>query len=203
MKKSAVLCCFAMLFSSTLMGGGQECDLAIRDGNAAQDLSRILHCFDQRMKNSEIEIADLKKRLGGGGSVSNPAEFDAGPFAASVRGASRNGDYINIGIVIKNKTTEEIPLAINYWESPVLVDDENGESLYWRDSSGIVRAGIDDKNIKNRTLVPPNSVLNFTLQYNAGKSNGRLYSLALHLITFTNDKAKKFTVPLGITLKGG
>lgn len=203
MKQSSVLCGLALLFSSTLTGAGQECDLAIRDGNAAQDLSKILHCLDQRIKSSEVEIADLKKRLGGGGSVTNPAEFDAGPFTASVRGASLQGDKINIGIVIRNKTTEELPISINNNAATVLIDDESGDSLSWSDVGGISRAWEGDKDVRYRTLVPPNSVLNFSLKYNAGKSNGRVYSLTIHLICFADAKSKRFTVPLAVKLKDG
>ena len=58
----ALVCAFA------IHAYGEECNLEIRDGFAAQDLSRILHCFDQRIKN--LETGETGKRPGRSEAIS-------------------------------------------------------------------------------------------------------------------------------------
>lgn len=60
MKVSTLLYC-SILFWSVACGAEPECDLTIRDGNAAQDLDRVLRCFDQRLK--ALESGHAKTRL--------------------------------------------------------------------------------------------------------------------------------------------
>ena len=67
----ALVCAFAM------HGYGEECNLEIRDGFAAQDLSRILHCFDQRLKN--LETGETEKRPGRSETSRNPSAFGTRP----------------------------------------------------------------------------------------------------------------------------
>jgi len=211
MKKSAVLCCFAMLFSATLMGAGQECDLVIRDGNAAQDLSKILHCLDQRIKTNEVEISDIKRRMGdgipsGNSKAADRGAFDAGMFSVLVRGASRKAECINIGLNIKNKTTEEMLLAIEYGNEAVLVDEEKGTSINRPSVDGIMVIQYPQTNLQEKhTPVLPDAELPFSLKFCSGdlkSSTSSLFKLNLSLWTMKNKKAKQTTVPLNVTLKG-
>src|SRR5215510_7470105 len=128
----ALVCTFAIYVY------GEECNLEIRDGFAAQDLSRILHCFDQRIKN--LETGETGERPGRSETSRNPSAFDTDTFVLSIRSASRKGNSIQLGMSIRNKTTEEIRVAINQNQSLVLIDEEKGTPLGIQNRAGIKSA---------------------------------------------------------------
>lgn len=126
MKKFGVLCGFAFLFSSTLMGAGQECDLAIRDGNAAQDLNRILQCFDQRLKAIETTMSGFS-----GQNTNTPTGASSFPtvthegIAFTVQRVSRSKDKKMVSVVLSVVNTKEEPTSAMFVApAPSLIDDE-------------------------------------------------------------------------------
>ena len=189
----ALVCAFAM------HGYGEECNLEIRDGFAAQDLSRILHCFDQRIKN--LETGETGKRPGRSETSRNPSAFDADTFVLSIRSISRAGNAIQLGMSIRNKTTEEIRVAIDQNESHVLIDEEKGTPLRMQSSSGIKLASSQSSEA-SFTPIPSNAVLHFSLQFAAGEVKSGLFSFNLYLLIRGDQQVKKITVPLSVTLKG-
>jgi hypothetical protein len=102
---------------------GQECDLKIRDGFAAQDLGRILSCFDQRLKSLE-STRSIKPQSGSTSSIRNAEKYDAGDFSVFVRASSRTQDSIKIALSIQNTTTKTILLSICSGEGGSTVFDE-------------------------------------------------------------------------------
>jgi hypothetical protein len=189
----ALVCAFAM------DGYGEECNLEIRDGFAAQDLSRILHCFDQRIKN--LETGETGKRPGRSETSRNPSAFDTDTFALSIRNISRAGHLIQLGISIRNKTTEEMRVAIDQYPAPVLIDEEKGTPLRMQSSAGIKLASSQSSE-ESFTPIPSNAVLHFSLQFAAGEVKRGLFSFNLYLLIRGDQQVKKITAPLSVTLKG-
>ena len=175
----ALVCAFAM------HGYGEECNLEIRDGFAAQDLNRILHCFDQRIKN--LETGETGKRPERSETSRNPSAFDADTFVLSIRSISRAGNAIagnaiQLGISIRNKTTEEIRVAIDQSNAPVLIDEEKGTPLRMLSNPGIKLASSQSSE-EGFTPIPSNAVLHFSLQFTAGEVKSGLFSFNLYLLT--------------------
>jgi hypothetical protein len=200
--KLGLLMSVALVVSFSANVYGEDCDLEIRDGTAAQDLSRILHCFDRRLKNLENKAGDLDKRPSSSGPTRNPTEFDAGMFVISVRAVSRQGNCIRLGVAIRNKTTEEGFLAMII-EMPVLIDEEKGISiaLFGNSADGIRRNNGSTKE-QDYTPIPPNTVSNFSLKFCSDElQNSRLFRLTLHLLSLKNQQIKRITAPLSVTFK--
>lgn len=133
--------------------------------------------------------------------TANPAEVDAGTFAVSVRGGSRQGQYINLGLAIRNKTTEEILLAIDDGARPVLIDEETGVSMQTRAYSEVAGIAMGVQTAGDLTRIGPNAVVNFSLKFLSAESTSRRFSLTLHFVSLKKDKVNKPTVSLGLTLK--
>ena len=189
----ALVCAFAMHVY------GEECNLEIRDGFAAQDLSRILHCFDQRIKN--LETGETGKRPGRSETSRNPSAFDTDTFVLSIRSISRAGNAIQLGMSIRNKTTEEVRVAIDQSATPVLIDEEKGTPLRMLNSAGIKLASSQSSE-ESFTPIPSNTVLHFSLQFAAGEVKRGLFSFNLYLLMRSDQQVKKITAPLSVTLKG-
>ena len=189
----ALVCAFAM------HGYGEECNLEIRNGSAAQDLSRILHCFDQRIKN--LETRETGNRPGRSETSRNPSTFDTDTLVVSIRSISRAGNAIRLGISIRNKTTEEIRVAIDVSEPPVLIDEEKGTPLRMQSNPGIKRASSQSSE-ESFTPIPSNAVLHCSLQFASGEVKSGLFSFNLYLLMRGDQQVKKITAPLSVTLKG-
>ena len=189
----ALVCAFAM------HGYGEECNLEIRDGSAAQDLSRILHCFDQRIKN--LETGETGKRPGRSETSRNPSAFDTDTFVLSIRSISRAGYFIQLGMSIRNKTTKEIRVAIDQLDTPVLIDEEKGTPFRMQSTAGI-KLAMNQSSGEGFTPIPSNAVLHFSLQFAAGEVKSGLFSFNLYLLMRGDQQVKKITAPLSVTLKG-
>jgi len=131
----------------------------------------------------------------------NPGEVDAGAFAVSLRGGSRQGQYINLGLAIRNKTAEEIVLAIDDGARPVLIDEETGVSMKTETYSAVAGIAMLVQTPNDLTHIGPNAVVNFSLKFHSAESTSRRFSLTLHFLSLKKDKVNKPTVSLGVTLK--
>lgn len=188
-------------FASTVFG--EDCNLEIRDGFAAQDLSRILHCLDKRIKNNEIDINEIKSTIKFTEKTTPKTVFDTGKLTATTRGNSKKDRCINVGLSLKNNTTEEILVATETGKS-VLIDEETGVSLKIDDQSGLAYNHDEEKNSRMYSPILPNAQINYNMSFcndDFVKSHSRLFSLNLSLLTLNNDKVDKTTVPLSVTLK--
>ena len=192
---------------------GAECNLEIRDGSATQDLNRILPCLDQRLKTLENKSSDPEQqRLGSGIPTRNPATFNAGTFTVSARAASRQGDRLYIGMQVYNQTAEQIFLALNQ-SSPsggqILTGEDTGRSIRLDGDNGFIE-GIASQWITNNgysneerdyTPIPPNTILNFTLQFVSRNITSNTLGLTLQFYSLKNREAQRINAPLGVTLK--
>lgn len=134
MKVSSLLYC-SILFWSVAYGAAEpECDLTIRDGNAAQDLDRVLRCFDQRLKVIEATIPESGKHsedkvVAASNQSANSNTAIREGIAFTAKQISKNGDDIAVVIGIVN--TNKYPIGamlIQPW--PSLVDDGGGDLEY-------------------------------------------------------------------------
>ncbi|TKB72425.1 MAG: hypothetical protein E8D46_13840 [Nitrospira sp.] len=199
-----------LAFSANVYAG--ECNLEIRDSSVAQDLNRALLCFDQRLKNLEVKSSDPEQRLGIGIPTRNPATFNAGTFTVSARAASSQGDRLYIGMQVYNQTAEQIFLALNQ-SSPsggqILIGEDTGHAIRLGGSNGFIE-GIASQWITNNgyskeeidyTPIPPNTILNFTLQFVSGNITSNTLGLTLQLYSLKNRQVQRITAPLSVTLK--
>ena len=131
----------------------------------------------------------------------NPSTFDTDTFVLSIRSISRAGNAIQLGISIRNKTTEEIRVAIDQLEAPVLIDEEKGTPLRMQSSAGIKLASSPSSE-ESFTPIPSNAVLHFSLQFASGEVKRGLFSFNLYLLIRGDQQVKKITAPLSVTLKG-
>lgn len=184
---------------------GEECDLEIRDGSAARDLSRILRCFDQRMKNMEIKLSDPGSSPGSGPQARNPAEFDAGAFTVSVRSTAREEGCIRVGLAVRNKTTENIFLAINSQAPSNLIDEEKGIILNMSGGEhGLRSMHGANKNESSYSQIPSNIVKNVSLRFCSNpfqSQKSRQFNLELPLLHLKNQQVEGIPVPLSVTFK--
>lgn len=201
----ALLFGFSLVLSLSPNVIGGDCNLEIRDGHGAEDLNRVLHCLDERIKTLEVRNADLEKRLGGGGKIVNPASFDAGPFEASVRGASIDKNTIFVNVMIKNKTTEPLLLIMDSGTRPVLVDEKSGKPMNFMREQGItttdsgqVRAGYVKED--HCTPVSVSGSITINLSFVSDGNPERLQGLTLHLFRLKDKQFTKMTVPLSVML---
>lgn len=205
--RSAVL---VLALSANVYGG--ECNLEIRDSSVAQDLNRILPCLDQRLKTLENKFSDPEQRLGGGILTRNPATFNAGTFTVSARAASRQGDRLYIGMQVYNQTAEQIFLALNQ-SSPsggqILIGEDTGRSIRLDGGNGFIEGIASQWSTNNGysneerdyTPIPPNTILNFTLQFVSGNITSNTLGLTLQLYSLKNRQVQRITAPLSVTLK--
>ena len=103
--------------------------------------------------------------------------------------------------MIRNKTTEEIRVAINQNESLVLIDEEKGTPLGIQNRAGI-KSAYSTSSEESFTPIPSNAVLHFSLQFASGEVKSDLFSFNLYLLIGGDQQVKKITAPLSVTLKG-
>jgi glucan-binding YG repeat protein len=193
---------FVLLFLAP-SAKGESCNLEIRDGYAARDLSRILNCLQEKINNNEIEILDLKGRLSTCGKISDPESHRTDKFEATVRGASKQDTFITVGLAIKNTTTEKFFIATENNKS-VLIDEQTGNSFPVRTQSGLNEVYASNKDEQSYTPVLPNSHVNFSMSFCSDVekiSKSSLNSLNLCLLTLSNAKVAKNSIPLRVVLK--
>lgn len=190
---------FVLALSANVYGG--ECNLEIRDGSVAQDVNKALLCLDQRLKNLETKSSSPEQRLSSGIPTRNPDTFDAGPFTVSVRAATRSGDRLHLGIQIYNKTAEPIFLAFS---EASLIDEDTGVSIRFLGlDNGVVSLSYGmEKEERGYTLIPANTILNFSLQYESGQIKSNTLGLTLRLYSLKSQQPQRIAAPLGVTLKG-
>lgn len=185
---------------------GSECNIEIRDGSLGQDLTRAFQCIDQRFKTIENKFSDPEQRVGSGTSARSPGAFDAGAFTISVFTASRQGDTLYVGIQVRNKTTEQIFLALNQHDGGLaLIDEVTGApiSLYASNIQGIREHRYGHTNDEtDYSLIPANAILNFTLPFSSQQAKSDILSLTLHLVSLKNRQVQRISAPLSVTIKG-
>ena len=119
----------------------------------------------------------------------------------SIHNVSRVDSFIQLGMSIRNKTTEEIRVAIDVSEPPVLIDEEKGTPLRMQSNPGIKLAS-SQSSAEGFTPIPSNAVLHFSLQFASGEVKSGLFSFNLYLLIRGDQQVKKITAPLSVTLKG-
>ncbi len=195
--KCAVL---ALLISPNTYGS--ECTMEIHDGTLARDLTRAFQCVDQRLKSLENKPREPEQPLKDGMPSRNAATFDAGPFTVSVRAATRQNDTLFLGLQLYNKTVEPIFVALG---EGVLIDEEVGVPIRLGGRTGIAADRIGrqgDQDESNYTLVPSNTILNFTLQCEIAQIKSNSLSLTLQLYSLKNRQIQRISAPISVTLKG-
>jgi hypothetical protein len=191
-----------IFFISVTTGYGGECDLEIRNGYAAQDLSRVLNCLQEKIIRNEQEILELKTRVKGGGEIIDPVRFSTGEIEVEVRSASRDEKGFNVGLSIKNRTTEKKFIQSETNKS-VLVDGELGVPYRICRQEGLQYGYDYQVDEKEYTPILPNSHVNFTMFFCCDhvKTKSRLNNLTLCLLSLKNGNITKDTIPLKVIIK--
>lgn len=194
-----------LLLASPAFVYGQECDMQIRDGYAAQDLARILRCFDQRLKKLEEGGAAASGRVTSEPSTKNAAVFEAGDFTVAARATSgsKTDRGANVALAIQNRAAEQILLGVRQGVDVVVIGERTGESriVSYGAIVGIATVGLHSP-AGYFTQVPIKSTLNFTIKLSDVSNMGSNLSLSLPLYQFKDGKAQQVTVPLSFVMAG-
>lgn len=192
--KLLVVISFVAVFSLSLCVAGQKCDTEIREGYAAQDLSKALACIDERIR--KLEDATIK----GGGRPDDKggSSYTTGNLTVSVRGASKDKDKIYIGLDMQNKTTEPFFIALEHGKPPSLVEYRSGKSKSGPSWEFIQSASTSDTNNKYYTPIPINSSLTPSFSFYSDHTTETAFTLNLALLRFKNGNAERIPVSLKV-----
>ncbi len=184
---------FAILsFSSHAIS--QTSNIEIREGHVSEDILRILHSFDDRIKKLE-DTEGISRNI-----IVNPPTRDSGDFIVAVSGASKDNDHIHISVGLHNKTSEPILLALS--GNPTLIEQSTGKTKCFISSQPILPVGQGDNRVNDYTSVPgaDNCTLNFTFSSNGTQEDA--FNLDLSFWTLKNGQATKLPiVPLRFVIK--
>jgi hypothetical protein len=153
------------ILSFSTKGMSQDCNIEIREGHVSEDILRILHCMDGRIKKIEDEKG-ISRNV-----IVNPKTRDAGDFIATVSGASKENNQVHVSVGLHNKTSEPILLAINGY--PSLMEQSTGKVWQFRSCMPIRLLGGGDTNANDYVSIPgaDNCTLNFSFVLDGSREN--------------------------------
>jgi hypothetical protein len=194
--------CLAAVFALGASASfSQDCSISINERDPGKDVTRILRCFDERIKALESQL-NASGAPQAHGAQSTAGEFDAGAFAVSVRSAIRSGNSVNVLLSLRNKTTDDVHIGVlnRSGEGATLFDESSGNSDDRLQASGLKVVNTWSKK-EDYSVIPGGSMLSATYTFSGTKIQGTVARLNLLLTQFSAPDPKKVTVSLGVRIR--